>query len=98
MRKKCDSPAAMFLNGLVELCRRAIQHLPVTFPAQQHMIEIALQQRLILFRVLRSGLCKSQSFHHTYTAFTQSICRQSEGLWLSLARGCAVCNCAPQIT
>src|SRR4051794_20689839 len=52
MRVNYDPTASMLGNDLVESARRTIQHLAITFSAEQHVFKVATNKRLILFGML----------------------------------------------
>jgi hypothetical protein len=62
------------LNYLVEVSRRPVQHLPIAFSAEQNVIDITANQRLILLGMLLRGLFERQALHDADASFSKSFC------------------------
>ena len=71
--KTAMRPPLCFSIASSSFPRRAIERLPVTFPTFKHVFEIAMEQGLILFRMLLGCFFKRQTFHYADAAFTKRV-------------------------
>ena len=73
VREDNDALAPVLLNRPVQSARGAVEHLSIAFAAQQNVVEVAANQRGVLFRMLCGCFFKRQAFYHADAAFAKSF-------------------------